>query len=63
VDAPLLTPPTEILVSTFGESGNFTIGTAVPEPSTWAMMLIGFAGLGYASYRRSKKNAAALVAA
>jgi PEP-CTERM motif len=27
----------------------------VPEPSTWAMMLIGFAGLGYAGYRRSRK--------
>jgi hypothetical protein len=26
----------------------------VPEPSTWAMILIGFAGLGYASFRRSK---------
>ena len=26
--------------------------TAVPEPSTWAMMLLGFAALGYASYRR-----------
>jgi hypothetical protein len=24
----------------------------VPEPSTWAMMLIGFAGLGYAAARR-----------
>ena len=24
---------------------------AVPEPSTWAMMLIGFAGLGWAGYR------------
>jgi PEP-CTERM motif len=24
----------------------------VPEPSTWAMMLIGFAGLGYAAVRR-----------
>ncbi len=23
----------------------------VPEPSTWAMMLLGFAGLGYAGYR------------
>jgi hypothetical protein len=32
---------------------------AVPEPSTWAMMLIGFAGLGFASYRRSRKDAAA----
>ena len=26
---------------------------AVPEPSTWAMMLLGFAGLGYAGYRRA----------
>jgi hypothetical protein len=24
----------------------------VPEPSTWAMMLVGFAGLGYAAMRR-----------
>jgi hypothetical protein len=31
----------------------------VPEPSTWAMMLIGFAGLGYAAYRRERKNVAA----
>jgi len=28
------------------------IGSAVPEPSTWAMLLLGFAGLGYAAYRR-----------
>jgi hypothetical protein len=26
------------------------IGSAVPEPSTWAMMLLGFAGLGYAGF-------------
>jgi opacity protein-like surface antigen len=26
--------------------------TAAPEPSTWAMMLIGFVGLGYAALRR-----------
>jgi PEP-CTERM motif len=25
---------------------------AVPEPSTWAMMLLGFAGLGFMAYRR-----------
>ena len=25
---------------------------AVPEPSTWAMLLIGFVGLGFAGYRR-----------
>jgi hypothetical protein len=28
--------------------------TPIPEPSTWAMMLLGFAGLGYAGYRRSR---------
>jgi uncharacterized membrane protein len=26
--------------------------SAVPEPSTWAMLLIGFAGIGFATYRR-----------
>jgi hypothetical protein len=29
----------------------------VPEPSTWAMLLIGFAGIGLATYRRSKRPA------
>jgi hypothetical protein len=32
-------------------------GSVVPEPSTWAMMLIGFAGLGYAAYRRESRVA------
>jgi PEP-CTERM motif len=32
--------------------------TAIPEPSTWAMMLVGFAGLGFAGYRVSRKAAA-----
>jgi PEP-CTERM motif len=46
-----------------GANQNFTLdiesgGGAVPEPSTWAMMLIGFAGLGYASHRASRKSAA-----
>jgi PEP-CTERM motif len=27
----------------------------VPEPSTWAMMALGFAGLGFAGYRKSRK--------
>lgn len=25
---------------------------AVPEPSTWAMMILGFCGLGVVAYRR-----------
>ena len=28
---------------------------AVPEPSTWAMMLLGFAGLGYAGFRTRRR--------
>jgi hypothetical protein len=31
---------------------------AVPEPSTWALMLLGFAGLGFAGWRRSTAKAA-----
>jgi len=31
---------------------------SVPEPSTWAMMLLGFAGLGLAAWRRSKTSGA-----
>jgi hypothetical protein len=30
---------------------------AVPEPSTWAMMILGFAGVGFMTYRR-RRNAA-----
>ena len=37
-----------------GHTNSLTI-TEVPEPSTWAMMLIGFAGLGYVGYWRTRK--------
>jgi len=30
------------------------LGTAVPEPSTWAMMLLGFGAVGYSVRRRRK---------
>jgi hypothetical protein len=33
-------------------------GSPVPEPSTWAMMAIGFVGLGYAGWRGSQRTAA-----
>jgi hypothetical protein len=33
--------------------------SAVPEPSTWAMMILGFAGVGFMAYRR-KQNGSAL---
>ena len=31
----------------------------VPEPSTWTMMLLGFAGLGFAGYRRRPRSSRA----
>jgi len=33
----------------------------VPETSTWAMLLVGFAGLGYASYARARRATAAIL--
>ncbi len=55
------TPPTG---NAYGElSSNpsgFGVGTfaltAVPEASTWAMMVIGFAGVGVAGYRATRKR-------
>jgi hypothetical protein len=37
----------------FGSGQGFSPG--VPEPATWAMMLVGFAGLGFAGWRPSRK--------
>jgi hypothetical protein len=45
-------------------SSSFTNTTsttpAIPEPSTWVMMALGFVGLGYAALRRGKANRALL---
>jgi hypothetical protein len=38
-------------------------GGTVPEPSTWAMLLIGFASLGFAAYRKAKTPRTAFTAA
>jgi len=35
----------------------------VPEPCTWAMMILGFAGVGFMAYRRSRKDQAFALAA
>ena len=34
------------------------VATTVPEPSSWVMLLLGFAGLGFAGYRSSRKGIA-----
>jgi hypothetical protein len=38
------------------EVDNLAIAGAVPEPATWALMLAGFAGLGFAGYRQTKRS-------
>jgi choice-of-anchor C domain-containing protein len=55
--------------TTSGPSGNgtfpFAFGpaldnvsvTAVPEPATWAMMILGFFGIGFVAYRRKSSSA------
>ena len=35
--------------------GQAIVLSSVPEPSTWAMMLIGFAGLGFAAFRGRRR--------
>jgi hypothetical protein len=39
-------------------AGEEPIASAIPEPSTWAMLLIGFAGIGFAAYRKRRVSAA-----
>jgi hypothetical protein len=34
------------------------VAASTPEPSTWAMMVLGFAGLGFAGYRKARKTVA-----
>jgi hypothetical protein len=48
------------LVGPYGASLNLAglAFSAVPEPATWAMMLVGFAGLAYAGFRRAKARPA-----
>lgn len=43
---------------TFGSFS--TAAGAVPEPATWAMLLIGFAGVGFAGYRGARRKATAV---
>jgi hypothetical protein len=43
-------------------TASFPTITAVPEPATWAMMILGFAGVGFMAYRRKHNGAALSVA-
>jgi hypothetical protein len=43
-----------------GFSTSYTVGapvvTGVPEPSTWAMLILGFVGVGFMAYRRKDRD-------
>jgi hypothetical protein len=54
-DAALNIPLTQFY-DTHTDGSFSTAAGAVPEPSTWAMMLIGFGGLGLAVARRGRKQ-------
>lgn len=47
---------TQVTFSSTGNAFEFSLGSGVPEPSTWAMMALGFVGLGYAAFRRNSKK-------
>jgi hypothetical protein len=40
--------------ATIGFFSKPLVSAAIPEPSTWAMMLLGFAGLGFLGYRKAR---------
>ena len=37
-------------------TGTLTMTAAVPEPSTWAMMILGFVGVGFLAHRRRRMH-------
>ena len=37
-----------------------SIPPSIPEPATWAMMLLGFVGLAYAGFRRGRRDSSYL---
>ena len=41
-----------------GPAHTFALQAAVPEPSTWAMMILGFCGLGFLAHRRRNQASA-----
>ena len=56
-DCSYCTPPNIFLTALIGITYDYTPAAiaAVPEPSTWAMMILGFAGVGFMAYRRKNQ--------
>jgi PEP-CTERM motif len=49
--------PHSVDLPQFAATGTIGPVPAVPEPSTWAMMILGFTGIGFMAYRRKSKPA------
>lgn len=43
------------IVNGYTQALEFSPTTPVPEPATWVMMLVGFAGVGFLGYRQTAK--------
>jgi PEP-CTERM motif len=62
VSAPTLTISQDFVAAGYDIDLSAGIASAVPEPSTWAMMILGFFGIGFMAYRRKQSGAALSVA-
>lgn len=51
MQATRLLAPARGVTSQYFDDVSLTVA-AVPEPSTWAMMILGFVGVGYMAYRK-----------
>jgi len=63
---PVGGPPGSVHIDRFSgsmDSLKVEVAGAVPEPSTWAMMILGLAGVGFMGYRRSRKDRGVALAA
>jgi hypothetical protein len=53
----VFTMPADESQITLSWFGSYQYVALVPEPSTWAMMILGFAGVGFMAYRRRNQSA------
>jgi hypothetical protein len=57
--SPVVSGTVNLDLRLFDEAPFTPVVSAVPEPSTWAMLLLGFAGIGYIGLRQRKRMIAA----
>jgi hypothetical protein len=57
LQATRLFAPARGVASQYFDDVSLNVTAAVPEPSTWAMMILGFAGVGFMAYRLKAKPA------